>query len=327
MASVVPKHIDIALPRLPAGWQLVKVVVLADGDLAILATNVDLEQEWRRDAKGQVLGKPREVAARAEARLWCFDGARLVDGPSFLLETPFPEIDRFKDGRWLIVASRTRSEPNARLLASDGRLLARFMLGDGIGHVGVDRRGRIWVGWFDEGVFGNDEWRVPNEEWPPSSLGIGLFSADGDHQRLPAFPESVGGVADCYALNIADEEAWACPYTDFPIMHLRPGHPVRWWSNEFTGPTALAVSGSHVLLAGGYGVNADRLALVALDGNGEGEAARTVATWRLPPAPSRTLLTGRDDTIHLIRDGTWHRWRVADALAAGRKLYHPRSAL
>lgn len=192
------------------------------------------------------------------------------------------------------------------------------MLGDGIEHVGVDRRDQIWVGWFDEGVFGNDEWRMPNGEWPPSSLGIGLFSADGDYQHLPNFPES--GVADCYALNISGEAAWACPYTDFPLLHLRPGSPVRWWRNEITGAVALAVSGRHVLLAGGYSENTNRLALVALDGEGKGENARTVATWCLPLAPRRTLLAGRDETIHLIQDGTWHRWRVADALAAANSV-------
>jgi hypothetical protein len=275
-----------------------------------------------------------EVAARAEAQLWCFDGERLLDGPSFLLETPFPNIDRFDDGRWLVAASRAGSEPNARLLAPDGQLLARFMLGDGIEHVGVDQHGQIWVGWFDEGIFGNDEWRVPNEEWPPSSRGIGLFSADGDYQKLSAFPESAGIIADCYALNIADDGAWACPYTDFPLLQLQPNSPVRWWSNEIAGPKALAVSKGNALLAGGYGPDANRLALITLDGEGNGRAARTVATWRLPLIPRLpqrdelpevagrhswqrpTLLAGRGDTIHLVQDGTWHRWRVSDALIA-----------
>lgn len=332
MSSIL-KGTEVALSPLPAGWQLVTAAVLADGKLALLATDVDLTHEWRRDAKGLVLGKPDEVAARAKARVWCFDGERLLDGPSFALESPLPCVDRFDDGRWLVVARRTGSD-NARLLAPDGQLLARFMLGDGIAHVGVDHHNRIWVGWFDEGVSGNDGWRVPNEEWPPSSQSIGLFSADGDYKGLPAFPKSLEIIADCYALNIAGDGAWACSYKDFPLSQWQPNGPVRWWSNENAGPSALAVSNGNALLAGGYGSDANRLALVTLDEEGQGGAARTVATWRLPLMPRLpqqnehpdiakhhpwqhpTLLAGRGDTIHLVVDGTWHRWRVSDALIA-----------
>ena len=326
------KSTVVTLPPLPAGWHLVAAAALADGKLALLGADADLAQEWRRDAEGRVLGKPWEVAARATARVWRFDGEALDAGPSFPLEAPYWQIDRFDDGRWLVVAARTDNEPNARVLAPDGALLARFKLGDGIEHVGVDGRDRIWVGWFDEGIYGNDAWRVPGEDWPPSSRGIGVFSAAGDYQPLSVFPEAVGIVADCYALNIMDEGAWACPEMNFPLLDLRPDHPVRWWSSEIGGAKALAVSGTHVLLAGGYGADANRLTLVTLDGEGNGGAARTVASWRLPLAPRvpqpgerpeilehhpwqyPMLLAGRGDTIHLIQDETWHRWRVSDAI-------------
>jgi hypothetical protein len=338
MGSATLKRTDLVLPQLPARWQLVTAAVLANGNIALLATNVDLAQEWRRDANGLVLGKPGEVAAYAEARVWCFDGEGLVDGPSFRLETRFLEIDRFDDGRWLVVANRTGGDPNARVLAPDGQLLARFMLGDGVRHVGVDQCDQIWVGWFDEGIFGNHEWRVPDEEWPPSSQGVGLFLADGKYQQLSAFPDEVEAIADCYALNILGEGVWACPYVDFPLLHLRAGRSVRWWSNELAGPKALAVFENHVLLAGGYSADADRLALVALDGEGNGNAAQVLAVWRLPLVPripprgehpdcaarhpwqQPTLLTGRRDVIHLIENGVWHRWRVSDALIAANSM-------
>ncbi len=331
--STIPQGTIVALPPLPVGWHLVTAAVLADGGLGLLGADADLAHEHRRDATGLTLGKPWDVAARATARLWRFDGEALEDGPSFPLETPFPQMDRFNDGRWLVVASRMMDEPNARVLAPDGAVLACFRLGDGIEHVGVDRRDGIWVGWFDEGIFGNDEWHMPGEVWPPSSRGIGLFSAVGDYQPPAAFPKAVGIIADCYALNVMDEEAWACPYADFPVLHLRPDRPVRWWSNPIGGARALAVSGGHILLAGGYGADANRLALLALEGDGDGAAARIVATSQLPLVPNvlepgerseileyrpwryPLLLAGRGDTIHLIQDGVWHRWRVPDALA------------
>jgi len=249
--SSIPNPTETALPRFPAGWHLVATAVLADGSLALVAADIDIAHEWRRDSNGRVLGRPAEVAARATAKVWYFDGTALVDGPAFPLETPFANIDRFDDGRWLVVAPRTDTGPNARVLAPDGACLARFMLGDGIEHVGVDRRGEIWVGWFDEGIFGNDEWRVPNEAWPPSSHGIGRFSAAGDHRSPLIFPEGAGMVADCYALNIAGDSVWACPYTAFPLFEMHPDGSIRWWSNEVAGAKALAVSEGRALLAGG----------------------------------------------------------------------------
>jgi hypothetical protein len=70
MASAVLKSTDVALPQLPAGWQLDTVAVLADSSLALLATNVDLAHEWRRDEKGFLLGKPggRSSTASSAAR-------------------------------------------------------------------------------------------------------------------------------------------------------------------------------------------------------------------------------------------------------------------
>lgn len=118
-------------------------------------------------------------------------------------------------------------------------------------------------------------------------------------------------------------------YTDFPLAHFRSGELARWWRSELQGPNAIAIDGAHALVAGGYRQEANRLALVALEGEGNGEDARLLGTWCLPvrrlPDPANewapvwnnpTLLTGRGDTLHLIDDGIWHRWRVADITAA-----------
>lgn len=79
---------------------------------------------------------------------------------NFFTRDSIPTVRSFGDGRWLVVASRTRDKANARVLTSDGALLDRLMLGDGIEHITIDRDHRIWVGWFDEGMFGNDTGQV-----------------------------------------------------------------------------------------------------------------------------------------------------------------------
>lgn len=122
----------------------------------------------------------------------------------------------------------------------------------------------------------------------------------------------------CYALTPAGSGAWASPYTDFPLVRFVPGKATRWWHNEFAGAKAIAIDGNHMLLAGGYGSDAARLALVELDQRGSGEAAVPLATWQMPLAGSERpmLLTGRGDTLHLIDGDRWHQWRVEDAVTA-----------
>ena len=320
----------------PPGWQPICYAVLADGTLAMLAADVDLAGEHRRIAAAfqasRSLDPPSrllELCTAGTAGIWIAASAGWIRGPSFPLETAFPKFDRFSDGRWLVVASRSGGEADARVLAPDGVVLNRLMLGDGIEHVAIDAEDRVWVAWFDEGVVGNNVWQVPGQERPPSSNGVACFAADGILLFLPVWPAEAGDIVDCYALNVVGPRAWACPYTEFPLVHFVPGEPARWWRTHNRGLKAVAVDGNHALLAGGYLKEANRLVLVELVGNGLGEQASVLATWtlplrRLPPSDNEwapvwhrpSLLTGRGATLHLIDDGVWYRWRVPNLVSS-----------
>ena len=317
----------IHLPALPAGWHALHYNVLADGDLAVVVADVDFASEWARLSAADRLPAPPsrllEMADAGTARVLLWADGKWADGPSFPLEFAYPLLDRFPDGRWLVVGARTNKNSNARVISADGTILARFMLGDGIEHVAIDSEGNIWVGWFDEGIYGNGDWIVPGEEWPPSSRGLGCFDDGGAILALPEFPPNAGIIADCYALTAVDDGAWVCPYTDFPIMRIQLNQLVSWWTNDLAGPNALAVDGRHILAAGGYGEMANRLALLLLEDVEQGGRADRLAEWVLPlsrlEAPANeghvwahpTRLTASRDTIHLINDGVWYRWRVA----------------
>jgi hypothetical protein len=335
-APVPPPFSKVRLPPLPADLQVVCHAILADGALVALATDVDLAGEhqriftaWQASSDLDPPSRLNALAADGAAKLWTATPSGWQGSPTFPLETPFPMVDRFADGRWLVVATRSLGDTNARVLAPGAALLARLMLGDGIEDVAIDAEDRIWVGWFDEGMFGNRDWAVPGHEWPPSGNGVACFAPDGELLPLPTWPAEAGPIADCYALNVAGPGAWACPYTEFPLVRFVPGEPARWWRNALAGPKAIATDGAYALLAGGYREEASRVALVALPGPGQGEDAVLLASWQLPlrrlPAPENdwapvwdqpTLLVGRGDTLHLVDGGVWHRWRVADLLAA-----------
>jgi hypothetical protein len=323
------------LAALPFGWQAVKHAILSDGALAAIATDVDLAGEQQRISAAirasTAPNPPSRLLALSEvgtARIWIATPSGWTETLTCPLEAPWLFFDRFADGRWLIVSAGTSREDCARVLSPAGLVVDRFTLGDGISHVAIDAADRIWVGWSDEGMFRNNGWRVPCQEWPPSTNGVACFTSDGTLLPLPEWPAGAGTIADCYALNVVEGAAWACPYTEFPLVRFVPGEPARWWRSALIGQDAIALDGSHALIGGGYREEANRLALVALEGDGHGEDARPLASWalplrRLPPSTQEwmpvwdlpTLLVGRDDTLHLIDGGLWYRWRVADCAA------------
>jgi hypothetical protein len=327
------------LPALPTDWQPVCYAVLADGTLAVLATDVDLQGEYLRvttafetSVSPDLPSRLLELSTTGSARIWTAASAGWIEGPTFPLETPFARFDRFSDGRWLIAALRFGGKANARVLTSDGAVLARLTLGEEIEHVAIDLEDRIWVGWNDQGTFGNFGWQVPGQEWPPSSEGVACFLDDGSLVPLPDWPDEAESITDCYALNVMGPGVWVCAYAEFPLVRLVPGEPARWWRSDISGATAIAIDGEHVLLAGGYSTEANRLALLKLEGKGLGEQVPVLATWTLPlrplpPPPDNgwaptwdrpSLLTGRGDTLHLVDEGLWYRWRVRDLASPDR---------
>lgn len=310
-----PPATSIPIPELPAGWQAVGYAVLSDGALAILGADVDLRSEWRYNDDGRLVGRPYELAATASAQIFVFDGARLALEARFPMIWPHLNFDRFPDGRWLAAFSRTRGEANGRLLAGDGGELGRIHLGDGIEHIKIDELGLIWVGWFDEGVFGNDGWQVGDRRWPPSSNGLAAFDDGGNVITVAEGAPAGLEIADCYALNVAGSQAWACTYSGFPIVRCSAAAASKWWSTELSGAKALAVLDSHVLVAGGYNANANRVVLFKLDGDN----AVAEKEWCLPIEASKirelNLFDGRNSEIHAVHEGMWHRWQIGDFLA------------
>ena len=262
------------------------MAVLASGALAILG--VDVEESL-------ILQK----AASARARIWLFDGATLTNGPEFPLLNVPSSLDRFPDGRWLLTDSRLPD--TGRILSSDGSDLHRIGLGRAIDHLKIDANGNIWVGWSEEA-----------DESDPidGTLGVTVFRDDGSRSS-PVVEHAPSGL-ECSALNIDGAAAWANTYGNSPILKMTADEPGRWWSTTLVDPGAIAVCPTHVLAAGGH--EKDRATLLRLD-ESQGIVVRE---WRLPFGLEHgrgTLIDGRGDTIHYVRDSVWYRWRIADFVA------------
>lgn len=246
------------------------------------------------------IGPDGELIALWRTRSGAFrvTGSVELDLPN--LDLAYPLVQPLSNGRVLLVGARARrNEKNAMVFDADGNLVADGAFGDGIEHVFTTSDDHAWVGYFDEGVFGDDG--------GPARHGLVRF--DPAFQPDWHFPlHGLPPIYDCYALNVTDRAVWTSYYSDkFPLVQVKAGQ-TRSWRIDIEGARAVAVAGASVALFGGYGLDAERLAVGRL----EGERLQVVEqhTLRLPVSgPSHVI--GRGPDLHAITGRDWYRWSLA----------------
>ncbi|MFE1285890.1 hypothetical protein [Streptomyces sp. NPDC058751] len=211
----------------------------------------------------------------------------------------WPHLDRLPKGGFVVASPRARwyeAADQVQVFDELGHETASFSVGDAVEHMLVDEAGHLWVGHFDENPDGINRW---------SATGRRVWTSDG--ARIP-------GLFDCYALNVSGTVAWACPYTDFPLVEIRPDRsdrPVKVWANTIRGARAVAVHGKQVVFYGGYGEERDRLA--------HGELTETsvepteVGLLTLPDGapPGHRRVVGRGSRIY-VQAEPFTTWDVFD---------------
>ncbi|MDX3590063.1 hypothetical protein PV749_02835 [Streptomyces sp. ID03-2B] len=211
----------------------------------------------------------------------------------------WPHLDRLPDGGFVVAASRARRyEDSDQVQVFDvlGRETSSFSVGDAIEHLLVDEAGQIWVGHFDENPIGIRRW---------SATGRPTWMSDDAH---------IPGLFDCYALNVSGTTAWACPYTDFPLVEIRPDHrerPVRVRENHVRGARAVAVHGERVAFYGGYGEEQDRLAHGEITGTSVEQTDVGLLTLSDGSVAGRRRVVGRGSRIY-VQAEPFTEWGVFD---------------
>ncbi|ALV38147.1 hypothetical protein [Streptomyces sp. CdTB01] len=208
----------------------------------------------------------------------------------------WPHLERLPDGGFVVAASRDRRLEDARqvqVFDALGRETSSFSVGDAIEHLLVDEAGQIWVGHFDENPAGIRRW---------SSTGRLTWTSDG---------AGIPGLFDCYALNVSGSSAWACPYTDFPLVEIRADRPVRVWTNRIRGAHAVAVHGDRVAFYGGYGQERDRLAHGELTEASVEPTGVSLLTLPDGSAPGRRRVVARGSRIY-VQAKPFTAWGVFD---------------
>jgi hypothetical protein len=229
-----------------------------------------------------------------------------------------PTLQPLPHGRILVVGARARwraegADRNAIIYDTDGIAVAEETLGDGIEHVFTTSTGHVWVGYFDEGVYGNYGWGNTEAQPPLGACGLARFSPDLQPDwRYPSSDNRWGAISDCYALNVDGDTAWTSYYTDFPVVRVHEGALAGWY-NDVTSARALAVGDSRVALYGGSRPHRDRLVVGSLSG----ERLHITREYRvvLPDGqqlPANAYVIGRGPDLHIITDNDWYRLDIHD---------------
>lgn len=227
--------------------------------------------------------------------------------------------DLMPDGGVLLAGARAHwteagAERNGMVYDRDGRLVVEETLGDGLEHVQTTADGQVWVGYFDEGVFGNYGWGSPG----PSPVGErGIVRFDRHLRSEWEFPspseQAWGAISDCYALNVGQDAVWACYYTDFPVVRIQ-GDVVTSWDNEVRGAKALVVAEERVALYGGYGDERHRLVLGSLVGGRlQVESVTAIRMSDGGPLPPEATVHGRGRWLHAVAGDRWEALDPFDA--------------
>jgi hypothetical protein len=223
------------------------------------------------------------------------------------LTATFPIVESFPDGDILVVAPRCRysesqQQLNAKVFTRDGAAKREFLLGDGIEHVQADNAGNIWVGYCDEGVYGNFGWEMTTAL---GVTGLSCFNALGEKVWDYQPPEGFESIADCYALNVSARGVWICYYDDFPIAFIDGSRNVRCWRNDSVGAKAIAVGDQRILLYGGYADDRTSCRLLQLEQSKTEQVSEVFLALPRGIDLNKCSVIGRENSLHVFSNDDW----------------------
>jgi len=233
-------------PALP-GFSLVASGVAGDQSLLFLFESSEDSASTAAALRASgVLPHPKMERLKRYLLLQSTAGSELwIDLPP--LDLGHSHIDLFPDRRVLLASRRHnwRAEADADLngVIFDPRTgrADRVGLGDAISDLQIDDRGRIWIGYFDEGVFGSSVGQAGLVCFSALGGKVWEFPADADHT-----------INDCYALNVAGAEAAIFFYSDFPLYRIGADFELTWKQTKLRGCHAFAMSETEILFSGQY---------------------------------------------------------------------------
>jgi len=321
-----PSAATRTLPR-PTGFKPVSVSVGLDGSaIRLLVPDETADAVLARVVLG--LGSFPKTKTEEE-----YSSIVVVSGPAGIRElrlsgltATFPSIEMLPGNECLVVAPRCQCfsdgtyEFNAKVYDSSGVFRREFLLGDGIEHVQADARGNIWVGYFDEGVYGNFGWGHPGRK-PLGAAGLCCFSDSG--QKLWDFPppEEPDFDSECYGLNVSRRDVWTLRDASLPFVRIDSNWQVRCWEQTGrAGGDTFAVGDQSILFyrrlqhhQTGIGAAYRYRPECKLCKIGDKEVELVADVSLVLPAEVelwQSTVIGRDTELHVFSGDDWYRFSV-----------------
>ncbi|MDO8361730.1 MAG: hypothetical protein Q7V88_02445 [Actinomycetota bacterium] len=319
--QVPGRAVATAIRSVPVPDGVVNVGIGFEGELVVSTTTAEPETSFAgRDIAASGASFPHsttpEVYTIEVAQLFPDGGERR----SIIQRVPVahPHVQPMPDGGFLVVGSRAAvadgvAEHNAVITDAAGHIVHSFCIGDGVSRVQVTPSGRIWVGYFDEGVFGNYGWGEPGGPAPLGGAGLVCWSAAGRQLYEFRHPPGIGAIHDCYAMSAAGETVWTCYYSSFPVCRVGGNLEVAGWTNATTGASQIAAHDGRVVLIGGYQGAGRRLTVGHLGASSIERVAELHLS--LPgdrEVPKGSVVIARGRYVHVLAGDTWHRLDLAD---------------
>jgi hypothetical protein len=218
---------------------------------------------------------------------------------------------------YLLSCPRCRREPdeevehNGRIYDRAGRLVSEIVLSDGINCMLVTRDAEIWVGYSDEGIFGNFGW-----DEPLGKSGLVKWNHRGEMLYEHAPPDEASAICDCYAMNVdALGELWCYYYDAFRIMCIRNNGRVQQWDCEVSSAHTMAVAWPYAVLLGD-GEDDFACQLVKLEDRGR---SRIVRRFTLRTPQGHPITHGRvaayGSRLHILHERHVYSMDVSDCVA------------
>jgi hypothetical protein len=207
-------------------------------------------------------------------------------------------------GKILIACARTRGTDNGEVWAGGDQPEHAGLIGDAVEHLLTTPSGAIWVGYFDEGIFGTK----------PAAHGLVRFAPDLTIDWAYAQRE-MPRIDDCYALNVSGETASMCAYSEFHMIAVTGDQARDLGQSPMRGAPRLLIAGEWVALIGGYGPEYDLITPLRITPSGvipQGQQRRLVRPDGLEIPRGDAFCRGPD--LHLFpSDSTaWYRLGLDD---------------
>jgi len=260
---------------------------------------------------------PKTVMARsyrAELIEASPEGARstAVEG----LDVAYPMIEVLPSGELVVIGPRAKryrdgtTDLNCLVFNPQGQILRRFLVGDGIQDAFSDNQGRIWVSYFDEGIFGDFGWGNAGGPMPIGASGLNCFDDFGN--IVWDFGQAGGGdlISDCYAMNVDGANTWIYFYVDFPLYKITDDFQTRSWEVGLKGCSAFAVSDTKILFTGQRGDEPGTVYIAEWEKNSIGHFSKNRLVKPGGQAIEKGRLICRGPTVNYFDDFGWFHYTL-----------------